>query len=978
MANGETLEMTQVQKLQAQIDAVRFNPARVQRAILQHLRDVTDGKVNVVDPSNPFVFNLEASTVNVASFMSQSQINNRKQYPVAALTPQDLYLHMSDKDYLGRFALPGSCLFTFGCLKSELLNSLVFDPATGYKKLVIPRNSTVTIHGYTFTQEYPIEIRQLAHGGLQVVYNTDNPSPVQNISTNLLNWRFQKRTPDEELFLFDYSLMQFKITSRSEDLQLGTNFNIAIPFEDQYYTARVYIQQEDLSWTEIRTTHTEQVYDPLNITAVLRVEPNMLNVNIPQIYTNTGNRQAKVRVDVYQTKGGITLDMADYKTADYEQTWKPIDPRENTIFVAPINTLNSAMVFSNDIATGGREELSFEELRERVLLNAVGTPSIPITNVQISKALKDKGYDIVPNIDVVTNRVFLATRLLPPPNNQSLITAAALSIQSSVFTMEEAVAIGTVIDNGKSITITPDTIYQNVNGKLKMVPKSAVDALKNLPPERLAATVTAGGYYFSPWHYVLQLTDNEFDVRAYYLEEPKADTKFFIDENPTTLLQVSTKGYDIYKDATGYYLEVSTQSSDEFKALRDDEVFVQIAYVPQNEKERAYQNGVLVGKDPQTGERKYRFSLATNFNVTNENGLQLKDFFMFTVDPRLTDAPLTTDFDIFYTTNRQMDTQWAPDNTDKILGKFLLPSRIAAITHEKIRVTFGQHLRNLWTQSRSFPTSIKYERYQVDVPRLYTEDVWRINPATGSTIFWENGQPKQYLEHAKGTPVLGPDGTPEIKFKAGDVIMDAEGNPIPLSGRKIYRQVDFMLAEAAYWFANDTVAVRYRREMTNILVKWITGDLAEIESRLLEQTRIYFYPKMTTGMIDVMHGSSLETTINAGQAFRVDLAVSAEVYSNEDLKSQLNRKTVISLGKSLEGEVVSTSDAISSLRTEYGTDVINVKLSGLGGDANFSVVTVVKATDRLSIRKKLVAQPDGYLIVTEDVSVNFFRHQLEL
>lgn len=973
----EILEKTQVQQLMEKIDVYRFNPARSQRVILQHLKDVTEGRVDVVDASNPFVFNLEASSVNVANFMSQAAINNRKQYPVAALTPEDLYLHMSDKDYLGRFALPGKCSFTLSFDRDELINSLVLDPETGYRKIVIPRNSTVSVHGYTFTQEYPIEIRQLNHGGLQVVYDTTYPSPIQTITTNLLPRRTIRRNAVQTMLSFDYELMQFSIVSRTEDLQMGTNFSLTIPYDDQYYTARVYIQETDLSWTEIRTTHTEQVYDIMNMTAVLRVLPDSLKVNIPQVYTNMLQRQAKIRVDLYQTKGGLTLDMSGYQNSDFTMTWKPIDPRERTVYTAPLDSLSNtgSMIWSNDIASGGRNELSFQELRERVLLNAIGTPSIPITNVQIEKALQDRGYDIVPNIDVLTNRVFLATRLLPAPQNDTLITSAALSIQSGIFNMEDAVAVGTVIDNGQSITITPDTIWQNNNGKLNFVPKSTVDSIKNLPNERIAALITAGNYYFTPWHYVCELSKNEFDVRAYYLDNPVCTEKSFVRENDTTLIEVSTGGYEIFKDANGYHLDIVTASTEAFQSLNDNEIFVQLAFIPQGEKERAYQNGTLVGKDPNTGERKYRFSLASNFNVTKDNGLQLKDFFMFTTDPRIVNAPLETEFDIIYATSRQMPAQWKPDDIDDVLGRFILPSRIAGITHERLDVLFGKHLANLWTQARSFPGTIMYETYPENVYATYKEDVYKLDPVTGSPIIWENGVPTQTILHKKGDPILDSEGNQIILYPKGSVKHDADGEPIVLNGRKMYRQVDFMLAEAVYWFATDSVAIRYKKEMTDILVKWITEDLAELQDRLLEQTSIYFYPKTTTGMIAVIHGEGLTTNINAGQAFRVDLFVSAEVYSNTELRVSLNRKTVQTLGVALEGEVVSMSRATTALAADYGTDVISTRLSGLGGEANFNVVTVKDPTTRLSIRKKLAAQSDGYLIVQEDVTTNFIRHQ---
>ena len=49
----------------------------------------------------------------------------------------EVYNHMSDVDYIGRFASPSNTKFTivFG---KELIESLVYDPVDGLRKLVIP------------------------------------------------------------------------------------------------------------------------------------------------------------------------------------------------------------------------------------------------------------------------------------------------------------------------------------------------------------------------------------------------------------------------------------------------------------------------------------------------------------------------------------------------------------------------------------------------------------------------------------------------------------------------------------------------------------------------------------------------------------------------------------------------------------------------------------------------------------------------
>ena len=145
VGNAPTIPAGAVSTLMANITNYQYNPVAIQSAIMQTLSDVTNGNIQIVDPSNPFVFCLEAAAVLTSAFMMKNEANTRKQYPYAAQTPEDLYLHMSDVDYVNRFALPSSTTFSLLLPVTEVLNKMVLDPITGIKKLVIPRNSYITI-----------------------------------------------------------------------------------------------------------------------------------------------------------------------------------------------------------------------------------------------------------------------------------------------------------------------------------------------------------------------------------------------------------------------------------------------------------------------------------------------------------------------------------------------------------------------------------------------------------------------------------------------------------------------------------------------------------------------------------------------------------------------------------------------------------------------------------------------------------------
>ena len=65
-----------VPKILAQIDKYRYNPSGIQRVVLDYLRAVTNDAVDIVDPTNPFVFALESSAVSISPFIQDAKSRN--------------------------------------------------------------------------------------------------------------------------------------------------------------------------------------------------------------------------------------------------------------------------------------------------------------------------------------------------------------------------------------------------------------------------------------------------------------------------------------------------------------------------------------------------------------------------------------------------------------------------------------------------------------------------------------------------------------------------------------------------------------------------------------------------------------------------------------------------------------------------------------------------------------------------------------
>ncbi len=966
--------MTITEQWLRQIALVRMNPAAIQRLALTKLEELSKGQYDVVDPNNPFLFLLEASAVNAAAGMMENEANTRKLYPSMALTEEELYLHMSDADYAGRFASPARTRISFLFEKEELFSRVVPTGIGDIKKLTIPRHTEVTVAGVPFTMQYPIDIRLMAHGGLQIVFDVEKTSPLETLTTNIVDWRMVTINGFDFVRL-DVPMSQFKINSHPMPISMaGSGVSSTFPFDDQFYYARVFYAQADGTWKEMRTTHTDQVFDPLKPTALLRVYQGKLNVTLPQVYLTTGLVTTEMRVDIYTTKGPLEMMLDSYQANAFLARWVDLENDDNGRYTAPLTNFASMAIFSDQAVTGGTNGLTFEQLRERVMVNALGVPDLPITNVQLTTRLADLGYDLVKDVDNVTNRQFLATRALPQPSDRSVVAGAGCTVQTLTASMVELAQYKTVKDNGNRITLLPTTLFQSTNGILSIVPDNNVAQLLALPVDIRARRISAENYLYTPFHYVLDMNDDQFALRAYYLDNPTIEAKSYVAENDTTGIAVATGEYAIERVEAGYKITVITQSSEAWKALDDDQVFCQLSFRPSNEKDRAFLTGTFVGTVD--GERVYEFILGTDFDLNAQHDLLLTTFKMYNNPPSSLATPLLSEFDVIYAVSDLEVEGLKSSSIDLALGYADLPENTVGVSQERLTVRLGDVLDNLWRSSRSVVSSLDYERYTANVPALYEQTIYERDPVTGAIVFTidANGNITYNVLHKEGDPILDENGNPVYKHQIGDVKLDPDGNPIVKNSRTLLRQMDLFLVDGMYWFATEAQAVDYRNSIPKTVVDWVNGDIARVSQYLLEQTNLYFYPKSTLGQVPAIILEDQRITLPAAQSFEVTFYVRGMVYRDAALRAALSRMAVETIHEALQQSTVTMSDITSRLTTRAGQDAIGVSVRGLGGTLDLAAVSLEDDSARLSIKKVAVPRADGTLGVEDDVAVQFIQH----
>lgn len=966
---------TSVADLMASIDAVRFNPSAIHQLSLKILEEVRNGDRVVVDPTNPFMFLLETSAVNVAAAMAANEANTRKQYGVMALTEDEIYHHMSDKDYLDRFAKPSRTTITILVSREEIMAKAVATGQGGMRKLVIPRHSEFTVAGYQFTMQYPIEMRVMANGGLQLIHDVSRQSPLMSLTSNVVD--YSMANIDGVVYLMIKApVLQMKIDVRYPKMNSATVFNTRYDFTNQFYYARVYRSNEAGDWIEMLTTHSDQVFDPLTPTAVLRVFDSKLQVSIPLIYQSAGLVDSELRVEIYTTVGPLNLILNNYEPGAYTARWVDLDSDDDLKYSAPLTQLNAISVFSDSVVVGGAQALTFDELRERVLMNSLGAQQLPITNAQVTSMLANLGYNLTVNLDTITNRQFLATRILPPPTDGSVIAGIASTVATYQASFDTLKLHPDIRDNGQRLTITPKCLFKTENGKFSLVPKPTVTALLALQgSDTFISEVESSRYLATPFYYVWDINDDLFDCRMYHLDSPEIDSKEFVQENDTTGLIVATAAQGLEKIDTGYRLVIKTKSSEEWKGLRDDQVFVQLAVQAQGETTRAYLNGTLLGRDVDTQERIYEFLIDTNYDVNTNDGLVVTNFNIFGM---VQDCPidLSAKFDLIYLVTDYLYLDMVSSDIDKIAGSALLPDKFVGMIHEQLNIHLGHALSTFWLNNRSVVGTAEYLLHEMDVPALYEANVYERDPLTNTIKVTMVGDEATFnILHAAGSPILDVGGNPVYKWRKGEVVLE-NGAPVVANPRGMLRQTDLFLTDGLYYFATDPVARAYADSVPDTIVSWLEDDIIPISKNLIEQSELFFHPQITTGTTAALVLQGQEIELETEQALTVKYYMTDAGFKNAELRTSLTATAIEMINQAFAGHSVVVKDIASKIQSAAGDDVITVSVQGLGGELpGYDIVTLTNQSARLGVKKKLLSLADGSYTVEDDVQVVFLKHR---
>lgn len=982
----------------------RTNPDALQRFQIQYAESMVNGPVSLNNPGTPFASIFEMNAVLTAMQIREniSQLSNI--FPSLATDEEELARHMTFKDHLGRWSYPSKTQFIIGLpLQETMDNAVDVGDDSGTRKLTIPGMTSISVSGATFTMQYPIDIYVMKHGAITVTYDVSKKSPLYTPTQSRIENVWINTVNGVEILYIPFDIYQISVASQSTTISAVAGFHEEYTFDDKFFMCRCYRNNNSGAWEEINVTFSDVTYDPTIPTMVASVDPlnQKLVVDIPQIYLSSGMLRDQIRIDIYTTKGKLDLTLENFQSKSFSANW--VDPDANSStdpfgFSSRMGKYTSIFIGADEQTTGGTDGLSFGELRNRVILRSTRTEGPPTSDLQVSNTFKDSGFSKTTVIDDVTDRQFLATKPLPKPviDTESVTTTDTLPfavssigavVQSQMLTLNELALNKTVIDNGKSLTVLPSTLYSLVNGKLQIIPDDYVKQLQNssvTSVDQLVNTVNNNSYYYTPFFYIHDIGSNEYQIRPYSLGNPKVVRKYAVSSNNTLGITAAVSEYslELMPDYSGWRYIFAISSNNALNDLDPTQVKFQMSYFDEESKYRTIFDGTLLSAiDTNTGkpvDNRYIFEVIvpTNWDVDQSDKIK--------VGEGASRAPLISSWDLVLFLKNYMPLGATKTEIESAYNPILLsdfdPTAVyVGVVQEQLSINLGYHLDKLWKRANSTIEEWMYERYTEDVPSFYSRTIFETTPA-GDPVLTMNEERTaltQVVLHKEGDVILLPDGKPDYAHHKGEIKLDpVTKEPILVEGeRGILRNFDLVLLDGKYFFTTSNSVLKYREDSINTLVSWNNTNIAELTKSLIGQTKLFFHPKTTTGLIKAYVGDGNLVTMAADQKLAINITVPNHVYRNTTLRRNIKVIIIQTIDKYFDDNVtISQSELLNAVRDVIADDQIGIDIKGLFND-EYEAITIAYESIGPSIGKRLITDTALNITIEDAIDIDFTRHR---
>lgn len=937
------------------LDLYKYHPNGLVNTTLDRLQHMLDGKIEIVDPANPFIYLLETNCLNTSYAIQEYTLLTRKLYPRLANNERDLYLHMSDVDYLGRFSEPAFANIMFNILFNDFKSIAVYDPVQKEHVLKLPRHLKLSIDRYSFILTSAIIIRLSENEVIDVKFENQDFNNIFPIQTNFINFNLFRVNQSETYLNFIINLPEVDLDVTEIPVEKSKIFRniLFYPENKQFYFFRGFYYRDGV-WSEMLVTHADLVYDIYKPTCLIKVlqNTNSIEYYIPPVYINTGRIGTKVKFVIYTTNGAINVNFKDYLIGDFSVEHNAIFPeQELDVYTEPLNLITK-VIYTQDQVISGKNAMSFTELKNNVINNSIGDRKLPITNKQLEFFAGQNNFRLITDVDTVTNRIFLLEVIVPP--STSIYSPANLNldiIEYRTTINDLRVNNNNITYVGEHITILPEkTIFELVNGQLRILSNTEYLELTSMSNIRLTSEVNSKKYLSLFYHYVLDTGDNKTQLRAYNISTPEVVRINFKEFNSTARVGINSTNTSMIKTSVGFTIDVLANLKKYVNTITEVNVKPYIVYTDVDGSRFFLESRLftVVNENPI-----YRFELNSDFYINSENKLTITNFRDNNNNVAHIAIDLDSKLEVLYLSNI-IPTRYVSSDLDRYIHNSFLNIGRAVVTLEELDMQFGFKLDRLFTQIRTSTGVNDYELHTQDEPMRYD-----------STVFDANNQ----VVHMVNDIVLNEVGAVVYSHRAGDVKLDENNNPISIGVNNLTRFMHLMFIDYRATLSNKTVIRDHRNHIRNFITEKIVNEARVLQNQLLENTEAFVVVPRTISDIRVKT-SSRALSINSMQSVDLNVYVQERVYRDTATRDNIVRTINTEINNYFSrNTTLRKTELLNILYTSLKEFVSSVSISKFT-ELNEEYIEILDKSAKISINKLLTTEPDGYNLI-EDITVIF-------
>lgn len=939
----------------ANLTLYKYHPNGILNVSLNRLTDMLDGRVEIVDPANPFVYLLETSALNTAFAIQEYTLLTRKLYPRLANSEEDLYLHMSDVDYLGRFSEPAVGVVNFNVLLNDIKSKGKYYPERKEHLLTIPKHFRVGIDKFIFTLMSSISIRITETGVIDIKYGEQEESPLFPITTNHIDFKLATVNQSETYIGFSVSLPELDVEVTDLPVEKSKLFKNTVTYhpERNFYYFRAFHLFEG-EWREMLVTHTEQVYDIYTPTCVVKVDQthHQLEYYIPPVYVNTGRIGTRVKLLTYTTLGPIDVNFGDYQIGDFVTEYNAVFPElELDDSTTALNLVTKA-VYLKDRIVDGKGPISFTELKDAVIDNSIGDRKLPITHKQLDYAGQQENFSVIRNVDNVTNRIFLLECPIPSSPTRYSVSRINMDMMEYKTTIQHLITgKNGVIAANDYVTVIPEgTIFEVDSDGLRLLTIAEAEALRSKSDIDLATTVNQHRYLSLYYHYVLDTLGDTTVLRAYDINRPEIANIGFKNFNSSAEVGINSSDVNIYKSVGGFTLDILANLKQYTDLISEINVLPYLIYKDENSN-LFYLEGRLythVGENPV-----YRFDILSDYYIDSDHHLVINNFKDTNGNYIQVDVDLLAKLELIYVSDVVPAKFEASAMDSYLYGSYLSIGRVA-VTLENLDIRFGYWLEYLYSRVHTSTALTEYQTYEEDVPARHTHTVY----AADNSI----------LHHVNDI-VYDEDSNIVYAYRKGDLVLDSNGNPLPICDADLDRYLNLLLIDYRATLVERPEIKSYKQYLRSYLTEKIVDNAASFQDQLLENTTGYVVVPKNLDNVQVIYSGKVGI-INAAQSFKVSVYVTGRIYNDASARKDIENAIVTLVERYLaQNTTLSKTALLNTLYTELKEFISGISIDSFT-ELNSEYIEIVNKSDRISINKVLVVEPDGYNL-RDDIQISF-------